>query len=82
MNVDKNKTVKTLQMEISSESAKRVTRVTKSHVNVERLAVIKFLSQKDGSLKKLVSRSQLIAALIEDIKILSWIVCDGGKRRL
>ncbi len=71
MNVDKNKTVKTLQMEISSESAKRVTRVTKSHVNVERLAVIKFLSQKDGSLKKLVSRSQLIAALIEDIKILS-----------
>jgi len=71
MNVDKNKTVKTLQLEINGESAKMVTRVTKSHVNVECLAVIKFLSKEDGSLKKLVSRSQLIAALIEDIKILS-----------
>ena len=68
--MDKGVTVKKLQREIRGESV-YVTRVTsKSHVSVENLAVYKLLSEEDGGLKKVVSRSQLIVAYLEDLKLL------------
>jgi len=68
--MDKGVTVKKLQREIRGESV-YVTRVTsKSHVRVENLAVYKLLSEEDGGLKKVVSRSQLIVAYLEDLKLL------------
>lgn len=71
MNMNKKTTVKELQKEILGESAKNVTRVTStSHVNVENLASYKLLSEEDGTLKKIVSRRQLIDAYLEDLKSL------------
>jgi ParB family chromosome partitioning protein len=70
-NMNKDVTVKNLQREIRGESVNNVTRVTsKSHVSVENLAVYKLLSEEDGGLKTVVSRSQLIVAYLEDLKLL------------